>query len=169
MLDVTQPAIIRHLRILQEAGLIESYNEDNPLGAARKYYRICKSFNLEIALEPQDFDVRERRIGKKCPVYEEKRELLEELAQEINLAAELDLKASMARTMLDEVEPLLSCRDFVEGDPNCIRCHTMATLNRRVSQVILQISRGEIGSSLKTLSDTINYIINPESFERNRE
>jgi len=162
-LDVSQPAIIRHLKILDRAGLIESYKEDNPLGAARKYYRICSSFNLEIALEPRNFRIKGNPRERECERFFEKREYLDGLARDINKATDIEVKASKAKEMLEEIEPLLSCGDYEPRDPVCIKCRTMAVLRSRVSEIVMHISRGEINLGLKTLSETITFLTKPEN------
>ena len=67
-LDVTQPAILKHLAVLEKTGLIESFWRRNPLGAARKYYRICDSVDIEIAINPQGFKVDKRPQKMSFPI-----------------------------------------------------------------------------------------------------
>jgi predicted transcriptional regulator len=157
-LDVTQPAILRHLQILQRSGLIESFTERNPLGAARKYYKICDSFELEIALNPQAFKVEERPKRTRCVKYLDKLKVIDELTGEINATNDIKLKASKALEMMKAVDTLLSCEDYDEDDPNCVNCHILAALRKNVSQIIIQVSRGELRSGLQTLTETVNQL-----------
>jgi predicted transcriptional regulator len=58
-----QQAILRHMKILEETGLIESYAERSDLGAPdRKYYRVNSSFNLSISISNDNFTVRNEGI-----------------------------------------------------------------------------------------------------------
>ena len=66
-LDVTQPAILKHLTLLEKAGVIESFLKESPLGAPRKYYKICNSINIEVAIHPGDFKVTKHPLAIECP------------------------------------------------------------------------------------------------------
>jgi predicted transcriptional regulator len=58
-----QQAILRHVKILEDTGLIESYSEKSDLGAPdRKYYRVKSSFNLSISVSNDNFTVRNEGI-----------------------------------------------------------------------------------------------------------
>jgi predicted transcriptional regulator len=58
-----QQAILRHVKILEDTGLIESYAKRSNLGAPdRKYYRVNSSFNLSISVSNDNFTVRNEDI-----------------------------------------------------------------------------------------------------------
>jgi ArsR family transcriptional regulator len=58
-----QQAILRHVKILEDTGLIKSYAERSDLGAPdRKYYRVNSSFNLSISVSNDNFTVRNEDI-----------------------------------------------------------------------------------------------------------
>jgi predicted transcriptional regulator len=58
-----QQAILRHVKILEDSGLIESYGKKSDLGAPdRKYYRVNSSFNLSISVSNDNFTVRNEDI-----------------------------------------------------------------------------------------------------------
>ena len=58
-----QQAILRHVKILEDSGLIESYSEKSNLGAPdRKYYRVNSSFNLSISVSNDNFTIRNEDI-----------------------------------------------------------------------------------------------------------
>jgi ArsR family transcriptional regulator len=58
-----QQAILRHMKILEDTGLIESYSEKSDLGAPdRKYYRVNSSFNLSISVSNDNFTIRNEDI-----------------------------------------------------------------------------------------------------------
>ncbi|MGH9952300.1 MAG: ArsR/SmtB family transcription factor, partial [Nitrososphaeraceae archaeon] len=58
-----QQAILRHVKILEDTGLIESYAKKSDLGAPdRKYYRVNSSFNLSISVSNDNFTVRNEDI-----------------------------------------------------------------------------------------------------------
>jgi ArsR family transcriptional regulator len=56
---IGQQAILRHVKILEDAGLIKSYAQKSDLGAPdRKYYQVNSSFNLNISVSHDNFTVR---------------------------------------------------------------------------------------------------------------
>jgi ArsR family transcriptional regulator len=58
-----QQAILRHMKILEDTGLIKSYSMRSELGAPdRKYYRVNSSFNLSISISNDNFTVRNEDI-----------------------------------------------------------------------------------------------------------
>jgi len=164
-LDVTQPAILKHLSLLQRAGLIESFWRKNPLGAARKYYKICDSVGIEIAINPKNFKVTRSTRSMNCPKYLEMEKLIERLTEEINKTEELTAKAARARELMEIADDLLSCGNYKSGNWNCTNCHRLASLRKNVSQTILHVSRGEIESGLRTLTETIDHLMSGISWK----
>jgi len=64
-IEIGQQAVLRHLKALEDIGLIETYAERSGLGAPdRKYYRLNESFSLTIALSEDDFTVSKQTIVK---------------------------------------------------------------------------------------------------------
>lgn len=60
---IGQQAILRHMKTLEDMGLIESYGEKSNLGAPdRKYYRLSSSFSLTICLSEDAFSIENRKI-----------------------------------------------------------------------------------------------------------
>jgi ArsR family transcriptional regulator len=60
-IHVGQQAILRHMAILEKRGIVESYGEKSKFGAPdRKYYKVCKSFNLNISLSNDSFSLTHR-------------------------------------------------------------------------------------------------------------
>lgn len=158
-LDVTQPAILKHLSLLQKAGLIESFWRKNPLGAARKYYKICDSVGIEIAINPKGFRVSRRPQRMSCSKYLETEQVIKRLTEEINRAGDVATKAAKARELMEVADSLLSCVDYERGNWNCENCHRVALLRKEASQIILHVSRGDIESGLRRLTETINQLV----------
>ncbi len=62
-IGVGQQAILRHMKTLEDIGLIESYAEKSNLGAPdRKYYQLNSSFSLTICLSQDSFSIENRKI-----------------------------------------------------------------------------------------------------------
>jgi len=157
-LDVTQPAILKHLGILRKAGLIESFWRKSQLGAARKYYRICDSVGIEVAINPGDFRVTGHPQKMSCSKYLETERAIKRLTEEINGAEDVATKAARAEELMDVADSLLSCASYERGKWNCENCHTVASLRKEASQIILHVSRGEIESGLRKLTKTIDQL-----------
>jgi len=158
-LDVTQPAILKHLSLLEGAGLIDSFWRKSPLGAARKYYKICDSVDIEIAINPEDFTVTRHPPRMSCPRYLENEKVIEQLTEEINTAEDLATKAAKARKLMQITDALLSCKKHENKKWDCENCHRVASLRKEVSKIILHVSRGELESGLRTLTETINLLL----------
>lgn len=157
-LDVTQPAILKHLSILEKAGLIENFWRKNPLGAARKYYRICDSVGIEIAINPKGFKVEKRPQTMSCSKYLEAERAIRPLTEEINRTENLATKADKARELVRAADSLLSCTEYKKGDWSCEGCHRVALLRKEAAQIILHVSKGDIEAGLFKLTETINQI-----------
>ena len=62
-ISIGQQAILRHMKTLEDMGLIESYAEKSNLGAPdRKYYRLNSSFSLTICLSEDAFSIENHKI-----------------------------------------------------------------------------------------------------------
>jgi len=157
-LDVTQPAILKHLSLLQKAGLIESFWRKNPLGAARKYYKICDSVGIEIAINPNGFRVSRRPQRMSCSRYLEMERAIKRLTEKINRAEDVATKVARARELMGVADSLLSCVDYERGNWNCENCRRVASLRKEASQIILHVSRGDIESGLRKLTEAINQL-----------
>ena len=158
-LDVTQPAILKHLSVLEGAGLIEGFWRKSPLGAARKYYKICDSVGIEIAINPKDFRVARRPQKMSCPRYLEMEKVMKQLTEEINRAEDATLKVAKAQKLSEMADVLLSCEDYDGGNWSCENCRRIASLRKEASQIILHVSRGDIELGLRRLTRTINQLV----------
>jgi predicted transcriptional regulator len=167
-LDVTQPAILKHLAVLEKTGLIESFWRRNPLGAARKYYRICDSVNIEIAINPKGFRVDGRPQKMSCSKYLQTEHVIKRLNEEINRARDVATKMSKARELMKVADSLLSCADFERGNWNCESCHRVASLRKETSQIILHVSSGDVEAGLRKLTEAINKLATGLLPTRNR-
>jgi predicted transcriptional regulator len=157
-LDVTQPAILKHLSLLQKAGLIESFWRKNPLGAARKYYKICDSVGIEIAINPKGFRVARSSQRMSCSKYMKTERVIKRLTEEINNAEDVSIKAAKARELMAATDSLLSCADYEKGNWNCENCRRVASLRKEAAKIVLHVSNGDIESGLRKLTETINQL-----------
>jgi ArsR family transcriptional regulator len=62
-LAIGQQAVLRHMETLERSGLVETFAERSTLGAPnRKYYRVKRSFNLNVSLSKNSFSLTNREI-----------------------------------------------------------------------------------------------------------
>jgi ArsR family transcriptional regulator len=62
-LAIGQQAVLRHMETLERSGLVETYAERSTLGAPnRKYYKVKRSFNLNVSLSKNSFSLINREI-----------------------------------------------------------------------------------------------------------
>ena len=75
------------------------------------------------------------------------------------MAEEVTTKAAKARELTEMADTLLSCEDYEEENWNCRNCRRVASLRKEASQIILHVSRGDIESGLRRLTETINQLL----------
>src|ERR671922_2754389 len=62
-IGVGQQAILRHMKALEDIGLVASYAEKSNLGAPdRKYYRLNSSFSMNISISQDSFSIENHKI-----------------------------------------------------------------------------------------------------------
>ena len=126
VIGVTQQAVIRHLKELEDAGLIKSYTIQNPLGPNRKYYEINHSLHLNITIGPEYFDAflhpltDESKLSKEDESVTTIETRLEELITAINRAQRI-LKHSVRNqneiySTLSDLKNGLSVLYFLETE-----------------------------------------------------
>ncbi|AAL81914.1 transcriptional regulator [Pyrococcus furiosus DSM 3638] len=142
-LGVGQKAVLEHLRILEEAGLIESRVEKIPRGRPRKYYMIKKGLRLEILLTPTLFgsEMYEAKGVRKSPEYEQAKELIKS-QEPINvkmreLAEFLHELNERIREIIEEKRELEEARILIETYIE----NTMRRLAEENRQIIEEIFR----------------------------
>lgn len=63
IVGIGQQSILRHMKILEDSGLIETYTEESNLGAPdRKYYQLASTFSINIAFLKDGFYIRNKEI-----------------------------------------------------------------------------------------------------------
>jgi ArsR family transcriptional regulator len=76
-LDLSEPAILKHLIILERYGLISSFKRDSKTGPPRKYYYLKTGFTVDVGFTDGLFDISVRRLEE--PICEEVESIAEEL------------------------------------------------------------------------------------------
>jgi ArsR family transcriptional regulator len=131
-LGVGQKAVLEHLRILEEAGLIEGRIERIPRGRPRKYYTIKRGFRLEVLLTPYIFgtEMYEPKVLRKTEEYEYAKAL-------IKAQGPVEEKLRELSEFLNEIEKKIEEYIRVKQELEEVRLITeayMENLMRRLAQ-----------------------------------
>lgn len=112
-LNVSQQAIMKHLKILEEEGLVRCYEEKSTIGPPRKCYTPTKQLSLRIDLGPNTFSVDIRQIQDEM-IYKEYQELEDKYvkASEIkDQSRKLQKYSDLLSKINTEIESLEEKRD----------------------------------------------------------
>jgi len=63
-LRVSQQAVTKHLRVLEEHGIVECVSTPSDEGPPRKLYRTAKHFTITIAMDPKMFEARTQETDR---------------------------------------------------------------------------------------------------------
>lgn len=73
-----------------------------------------------------------------CLFFFQQESKIRVLTDKINRSKDIGQKARFAEEMAKEVEILLSCQDYDEHSQDCVDCHTISILRRKVDKLILK-------------------------------
>ena len=160
-ISIGQQAIIRHMKTLEDMGLIESYAEKSNLGAPdRKYYRLNSSFSLTICLSEDAFSIKSHKIEQ----Y--RHEEFDKFYKEYDLLAQEDDEETLnqLQTNLTKIEMEISNLDSRLNDLRALkqlivsRLHKIAKDNfeEEFERKILHTIAGESPKSVSELANRLN-------------
>ena len=73
----------------------------------------------------------------KCPTFLKLEPAIEKLTNSINQAEDVRGKVPLALELQKEVQVLLECPDYKSDSMQCRNCHFLATVRKRVADVII--------------------------------
>jgi ArsR family transcriptional regulator len=160
-ISIGQQAILRHMKTLEDIGLIESYAEKSNLGAPdRKYYRLNSSFSLTICLSEDAFSIENHKIEE----YRHKES--DKFYKEYDLLAQEDDGETLnqLQSNLTEIEKEISNLDSRLNDLRALkqlivsRLHKIAKDNfeEEFERKILHTIVGESPKSVSELAEKLN-------------
>ena len=160
-ISIGQQAILRHMKTLEDIGLIESYAEKSNLGAPdRKYYRLSSSFSLTICLSDDAFSIENHKIEQYR--YKESDKFYEEydlLAQEDDGETLNQLQSNLTKIEM-EISNLDSRLNDLRALKQLIvsRLHKIAKDNfeEEFERKILHTIAGESPKSIAELANRLN-------------
>lgn len=63
IIGIGQQSVLRHMKILEDSGLIETYSQESNLGAPdRKYYQLASTFSVNMFFSRDGFYIRNNKI-----------------------------------------------------------------------------------------------------------
>ena len=160
-ISIGQQAILRHMKTLEDMGLIESYAEKSNLGAPdRKYYRLNSSFSLTICLSDDAFSIENHKIEQ----YRYKES--DKFYKEYDLLAQEDDGETLnqIQSNLTKIEMEISNLDSRLNDLRALkqlivsRLHKIAKDNfeEEFERKILHTIAGESPKSIAELANRLN-------------
>ena len=160
-ISIGQQAILRHMKTLEDIGLIESYAEKSNLGAPdRKYYRLNSSFSLTICLSEDAFSIKSHKIEQ----YRHKES--DKFYKEYDLLAQEDDEETLnqLQSNLTKIEMEISNLDSRLNDLRALkqlivsRLHKIAKDNfeEEFERKILHTIAGESPKSIAELANRLN-------------
>ena len=72
----------------------------------------------------------------KCSTFLKLEPEIQKLTESINQTEDVKEKAALALELQKEVNVLLECPDYKRDDADCRNCHFLATVRKRVADVI---------------------------------
>jgi ArsR family transcriptional regulator len=160
-IGVGQQAILRHMKALEDIGLIESYPEKSNLGAPdRKYYRLSSSFSLTISISQDSFSIEGRKIEQHRHIESDK------FYKEYDLVTQDNDRVSLKRlqTNLSSIEKEIYTLDSRLNDLRALKqlivhhLHKIAKDNfeEEIERKVLHTIMDEAPKSVSELANELN-------------
>ncbi len=184
-LNVSQQAVMKHLKTLEDIGLVRSEDRPSPSGPPRRYYALTKRLSVRIDIGPESFSSSLHSIaetpsvdgaaGAEKALFGEYREITEErdprkrLSQVVKLVGKVNNR--MAETEAD-YNRLVALRSALLREAHQIIARTQIGYDARSVMYCLterksmdEISE-ELDMRMKVLSDIVDEIIDRQFYSR---
>ena len=153
-LDVAPKAIIDHLKMLEEAGLVESYHDEH----GRKYYEIANNVRIEVSISPLLFDVNVSRVEINI---EEQKNIRDRYAPEVSKSAAETLRylSEEAQRLAKSSAELRETQKSIQGMLSevtgmCIDLINGVAADQIEAEILYMLIRGPTG--YEELRDKLN-------------
>ena len=125
---IGQQSILRHMKILEDSGLIETYTQESNLGAPdRKYYQLASTFSLNMVFSQDAFyirnnEIKESRYKEYAKLYKEHEKSIEEYHNKQNKNFhKIGLLLDLFKDTLIEIEKEISTHESKINDLQALR------------------------------------------------
>ena len=137
---VSQQAVLKHLELLEEAGLVNSYRARSDLaGPDRKYYRLNGSLQLTIGMTGDTFRIKVKDLASQEGSTEGSREFKRDL-RSVESGTDISKMVSASRDLIGKIE-----RDVAELDE---KRANLLKLRQKVMSKVHDAIRGSFEESL---------------------
>ena len=108
-IDVTQQAVVKHLRIFEEHGLVKSRDEPSSRGPNRRVYTASREVSLHIDIGPSNYKQKAETDFDISTISDQNRRVLDAISEShhMNSKARMDLLSTVSedlRNSINEVE-----------------------------------------------------------------
>tara|TARA_B100000929_G_scaffold229926_1_gene186329 strand:+ start:212 stop:871 length:660 start_codon:yes stop_codon:yes gene_type:complete len=122
-IDVTQQAVVKHLRILEQHGLVKSRDEPSSRGPNRRVYNASREVSLHIDIGPSTYKQKAETDFDISNLSEKNRRVLDAVAEsrDMNSKARMDLLSRVSedlRKSIKDVEDERRCLMALVGELN---------------------------------------------------
>ena len=126
-IDVTQQAVVKHLRILEQHGLVKSRDEPSSRGPNRRVYAASREVSLHIDIGPSTYKQKAETDFDISNLSEQNRRVLDAVAESrhMNSKARMDLLSRVSEDLRKSI------RD-VEDERRCLMA-LVGELNREIT------------------------------------
>lgn len=164
-LGLGQQLVAKHLKVMEESGLVKSKTQDSPSGPQRRVFGLAKSLSITVDVAPHLFkqDIVFFDFKSKQPKIPEPLESLIERKKNIDAYSDWKNKLKPYATLLSEIDSkleliekkrvhLLSIRNLIMRDVSTIIQNIRDTNTRRVFHLALD----EHDQSIRRISQALN-------------
>ena len=128
IIGIGQQSILRHMKILEDSGLIETYTQESNLGAPdRKYYKLASNFSMNMAFSRDGFSIRNNKIKELRykefeKLYKEHEKSISEYYNKKNINFHrIGLLLDLIKNTLSEIEKEISDHESKINDLQALR------------------------------------------------
>jgi len=163
-LQIGQKAINEHMRLLQEAGIVDLYVQKQSRGSPRKYFRINKRIRLEFAMGPYSYttisnDLLDSDISQYLEEFPEFKKMEEEV-QNARKIKEISMLSKTLGNLRVEHRKLTRAKEYVEAmigqvKVQCIELCSEMGLDESEKRLVLELVSAGGKLSVDDLSERL--------------
>lgn|SRR5574339_299482 len=137
IIRIGQQSVLRHMKILEDSGLIETYTQESNLGAPdRKYYQLASTFNVNMVFSQdgvyiKNNEIKESRYKEYEKLYKEYEKSIAEYHNKKNKNFhKIGLLLDLFKNSLIEIEKEISTHERKINDLQALRQMILRDIHR---------------------------------------
>ena len=157
-IEIGQQAILRHVKILEDAGLITTYSKKSNLGAPdRKYYKLNSSFSMTLIFSSHEFSI--KTLETKELRHNESKKFYKKFDDNMSIQEKNTKQIMKSNITTKKVDANL---DFNNLDLKNMHI-SLLELDQRITNLELQLS--DLYALKKLILEQIHEIIDTNNFK----